>query len=230
MALIAKADGYSINFALLLFLCGLLAATLSHLFGQAKWWIPIQLFFLPTLTWALSFRLSPHWFLATFIILLAVYWSTFRTQVPLYLSSEKVWHALAELMPPESSNKTVSLIDLGSGLGGVLAHLSIARPDGKYFGVESAPLPFIWSRLRLLQRRNCQVRWGSFWDCDLSQYDVVFAYLSPVPMEQLWHKAQKEMRPGSLFISSTFNVPDQPPSKTVQIDDLHRSTLLIWNM
>lgn len=230
IAFIALADGYAIPFVVFVFLCGILAAALSHLFRLARWWIPIQLLFLPTLTWALSFHFSPHWFLIAFLILLAVYWSTFRTQVPLYLSSEKVWHALVDLMPPATEQKTIRLIDLGSGLGGVLAHLSSARPDGKYFGVESAPLPFVWSYFRLLQKKNCQVSWGSFWNCDLSQYDVVFAYLSPVPMGQLWLKAKKEMRPGSLFISSTFNIPDQSPHKTLQIDDLHQSVLLIWHM
>jgi hypothetical protein len=64
----------------------------------------------------------------------------------------------------------------------------------------------------------------------LSLYDVVFAYLSPVPMEKLWHKARAEMRPGTMFISSTFSVLDQTHHETVQVDDLHHSTLFIWHM
>lgn len=214
----------------LAFISGGIAAALSYLFKLDKWWIPIQLLFLPALTWAQSLEVSPHWFLFAFLILLAVYWSTFRTQVPLYLSSTKVWHALNDLLPAAAPDKATTFIDLGSGLGGVLAYLSDSRPDGRYYGVESAPLPFFWSWLRLKQKRNCSVRWGSLWDCDLSQYDVVFAYLSPVPMEQLWHKAKSEMRAGSVFISSTFNVPEQSPHQVLQIDDLHQSTLLIWHM
>jgi hypothetical protein len=98
--------------------------------------------------------------------------------------------------------------------------------------VESAPLPFLWSwlRIRLGGYRNCNVRWGSLWNHDLAQYDVVFAYLSPVPMERLWRKARAEMRPGTIFISSTFAVPEQTPHGTVQVDDLHHSELLIWRM
>ncbi|TAJ76392.1 MAG: class I SAM-dependent methyltransferase [Gallionellaceae bacterium] len=230
IALVLHSQHYAVTLVSLAFLCGLIAALLSHLFGLAKWWIPIQLLFLPALAWTLSLDLSPTWFLIAFLILLAVYWSTFRTQVPLYLSSEKVWRALVDLLPPATPGKPITFMDLGSGLGGVLAHLSSARPDGRYFGVEVAPLPFFWGWLRLLRKHNCEVRWGSLWDCDLSQYDVVFAYLSPVPMEQLWLKAQKEMRPGSTFISSTFDVPDQRPQQTIQIDDMHRSTLLIWHL
>ncbi|MDD5383576.1 MAG: class I SAM-dependent methyltransferase [Gallionella sp.] len=216
-------------------LCGLLAMTFSRLVGLAGWWLPIQLLFAPALVLALALDIPPNFFLAAFLILLVVYWSTFRTQVPLYLSSHKVWRALEGFLPQPGTN--FRFIDLGSGLGGVLTHLADARPDGQYAGVESAPLPFLWSclRIKLGGYRNCNVQWGSIWDdslgiCDLAQYDVVFAYLSPVPMERLWRKARAEMRPGTLFISSTFTVPDQAPQQKIQVNDLHRSTLLIWRM
>ncbi|MDD5299109.1 MAG: class I SAM-dependent methyltransferase [Gallionella sp.] len=221
-------------------LCGLLAMTFSRLVGLAGWWLPIQLLFAPALVLMLALNIPPEFSLAAFLILLAVYWSTFRTQVPLYLSSDKVWHALEALLPsPTSGGGTggegkpnFRFIDLGSGLGGVLTHLARVRPDGRYSGVESAPLPFLWGwlRVKLGGYRNCSVRWGSLWNCDLAQYDVVFAYLSPVPMERLWRKARAEMRPGTVFISSTFAVPEQSPRETVQVDDLHRSTLLVWRM
>jgi len=210
-------------------LCGLFAAILSHFAGLARWWLPIQFLFIPALVLMLALNIPPGFYLAAFLMLLAVYWSTFKTQVPLYLSSHKVCSALENLLPQAG----FSFIDLGSGLGGVLTHLASVRPNGRYHGVESAPLPCLWSwlRIKLGGYRNCNIRWGSLWDdCDLAQYDVVFAYLSPVPMERLWHKARAEMRPGTLFVSSTFAVPEQMPHQTVPVDDLHRSTLLIWRM
>jgi hypothetical protein len=208
-------------------LCGTAAAVLSHIAGMARWWLFIQFVFAPALILALALDIPPGFFLAAFLILLVVYWSTFRTQVPLYLSSNKVWQALEQQLP---AGKAFTFIDLGSGIGGVLTHLSRRRPDGHFDGIEAAPLPYIWSWLRIKfgSYGNCAVRWGSMWDCDLSRYDVVFAYLSPVPMEQLWRKLQREMRPGSCFISNTFTVPDQLPQQTVNIDDLHRSTLYRW--
>jgi len=215
-------------------LCGIFSAALSYFVGLARWWLAIQFLFVPALVLVLAFDIPPGFFLAAFLALLAVYWSTFRTQVPLYLSSNKVWRALENFLP---SGKSFRFIDLGSGLGGVLTHLASVRPDGQYSGVESAPLPFLWSwlRIKLGGYRNCEIRWGSIWDnnlgaCNLAQYDVVFAYLSPVPMERLWRKARTEMRPGSVFISSTFAVPEQSPHETIQVDDLHHSTLLVWRM
>ncbi len=221
-------------------LCGIFSAALSYFVGLARWWLAIQFLFVPALVLVLAFDIPPGFFLAAFLALLVVYWSTFRTQVPLYLSSNKVWRALETLLPSPACGggaggegvPNFRFIDLGSGLGGVLTHLASVRPDGQYSGVESAPLPFLWSwlRIKLGGYRNCEVRWNSLWDCNLAQYDVVFAYLSPVPMERLWRKARTEMRPGSVFISSTFAVPEQSPHETIQVDDLHHSTLLVWRM
>ena len=232
MLLSVNATGWHGSPLLIALLCGMLAATFSFFAGLAKWWLVIELLFAPAVVLMLAVGLPPGLFLGAFLLSLLVYWSTFRTQVPLYLSSSKVWQALEQSLPAAQAGSSFSFMDLGSGLGGVLTHLASARRDGRYDGVEAAPLPFFWSwlRIRLGGYRNCRVQWGSLWDCDLSHYDVVFAYLSPVPMEKLWRKARAEMRPGTVFISSTFAVLYHPPHETVQVDDLHRSILFIWYM
>ena len=220
------------------FLSGIIAVALSYFAGLARWWLPIQLMFAPALVLMLKLNIPSGYFLFAFLAMLAIYWSTFRSQVPLYLSSRKVWQTLEELLPPaelpsfDGVNKKFKFMDIGSGMGGVLVHLSSARPDGLYFGIENAPLPYLLSllRVKLGKHSNCQVQWGSMWTCDLAPYDVVFAYLSPVPMEQLWHKVKQEMRPGTLFISNSFAVPEHPPQYSITLDDLHHSTLHIWHM
>jgi hypothetical protein len=230
--LLVRTTTFPLSPLLFALLCGALAAAFSRLAGLARWWLLIQLLFIPALVLMLSLKLPPNFFLAVFLILLVVYWSTFRTQVPLYLSSRRIWQAMELLLPFPASDKNFTFMDLGSGIGGVLTHLAGVRPDGRYYGVEAAPLPFLWSwlRIRLGGYRNCQVKWGSLWDCDLAQYDVVFAYLSPVPMNELWQKARREMRPDTVFISNTFAVLNHPPQQTFTVDDLHRSTLYIWHM
>ena len=89
--------------------------------------------------------------------MLVVYWTTFRSQVSLYLSNKRVWKTLEELLPA----KNFSFMDIGSGIGGVLTHLARARPDGQYYGVENAPLPYLISKLRihLGKHTNCHVKW-----------------------------------------------------------------------
>lgn len=214
------------------FFCGALAAALSKLAQQARWWILIHLLFAPALVLMLKLDLPPWIYLSAFVSMMLIYWSTFRSQVPLYLSSKRVWQTLEELLPATEDKANFTFMDIGSGMGGVLTHLSRVRPEGHYFGVENAPLPYVlsWLRLKLGHYTNCQVLWGSLWSCDLAAYDVVFAYLSPVPMTALWHKAKQEMRPGSIFISNSFAVPENPPQYSISLDDMHHSTLYIWHM
>lgn len=205
---------------------GAIAALLGQAWRLPSWWLPINFFFIPAMLAMSGMAIAAHWYLAMFALLLLVYWSVGRTQVPLYLSSRQAWRAVADCLPPRAV-----FVDLGSGLGGLPAYLSGKFPEGRFIGVETAPLPCLFSRLRaMLDGGRYEIRWGSFWKLDLRGFDVVYAYLSPVPMDALWRKVRAEMRPGALFISNTFAVPGVEPSEVVQLDDLHRSRLYLYRL
>ena len=206
---------------------GTIALVLSHKLNFALWWYFINFVFAPALIGTLYLQIPPLYFLFAFVLMVTIYWSTFRSQVPLYLSSRKAWQAIVQLLPSQSGFR---FIDLGSGLGGLLGYLHKIRPDGSYRGIENAPLPFLISWLRYSFAYNLKSSWGNFWTHDLADYDVVYAYLSPVPMAELWKKASTEMRPGTLFISNTFNVPGVSPTKVIELDDFNRSKLYLWRM
>ena len=211
---------------------GVVAASGTLLRRLARWWLPIQLLFAPAIWLFLQQPLSPLVYFSAFALLALIYWSTFRTQVPLFLSGRAVWRAVADLLPEADPQRPLHFVDLGSGLGGLLAWLGRARPDGSYVGIEVAPLPALLGRLRfaVLGPANVRVIWGSFWKHDLAAFDVVFAFLSPVPMPELWRKARREMRPGSLFISCSFEVPGLSPDHVIEVPDSRRSRLLVWRM
>lgn len=211
---------------------GVTAAIATLLRRLDRWWLPIQLLFAPAIWLFLQIELGPLAWFTLFAVLALVYWSTFRTQVPLFLSGRGVWQAVATLLPPADPQRALHFIDLGSGLGGLLAWLGRERPDGSYVGIEVAPLPALLSRLRfsVLGPANVQIVWGSFWERDLASFDVVFAFLSPVPMPELWRKARREMRPGTLLISCSFEVPGQAPDHVIEVSDSRRSRLLVWRM
>lgn len=207
---------------------GIAAAALGHSLGLAAWWLPINLFFVPALTWLLAFDLPPAGFLGVFLLLALIYWTVFRSRVPLYHSSRAACTLLARLLPPRPGFR---FADLGCGCGGVLLRLARARPDGDYFGIEAAPLPCLVSGWRLRRRADCcRVRWGDFWTVDLARFDVVYAYLSPVPMPRLWEKAQREMRPGALFVSNSFAVPGVAPDYSIAVRDRQDTALHVWRM
>jgi len=211
-----------------IFIQGGIAALIGLRLGLAPWWLPINLLFTPALVLALSFGVAPSWFLAAFLLLLLAYWSVFRSQVPLYLSSRKAWAAVANLLPCKPD---FCLLDVGAGLGGMLGYLSLKRLDGRFYGMEIAPLPFALAWLRRKAGRGMhQIRWGDFWSHNFAAYDVVYAYLSPVPMARLWAKACTEMATGSRFISNTFPVFGAEPEEIVDLDDFHHSRLYVYRI
>ena len=207
---------------------GLLAGLVSYYFRMPIWWIPIHLVFIPLSIATLALNISSFWFFSFFLCLLLVYGKTYKTRVPLYLSSTSVNTALETLLPKQGQ---FSFVDLGSGCGDLLNNLASVHKNGIFYGIESAPLPFLISKLRnIFCASSCEIFWGDFWKYDFSKYDVVYAYLSPVPMESLWHKASKEMRPGSLLISNTFIIPGITPYKSIKLNDFSKSTLYLWKI
>ncbi|WP_031431570.1 hypothetical protein [Methylomicrobium agile] len=202
------------------------AVVSSWLFGLPPWWFVIQGLFVPMLLLVSGLNLSPHFFLGGFLLLWLIFFSNAKERVPLYLSNETSCAALASLLP---GHRPFRFLDLGSGLGGLLARLAEQKPAGRFYGIESAPLPFLVSRLRS-KKSGVYVRYGSFWNENLADYDVVYAFLSPEPMAELWRKAKHEMRAGSLFVSNSFAVPDCAPARIVQLNDARHTRLLIWEM
>ena len=207
---------------------GVTAAAIGRWLGMAAWWLPVHLVFAPALVAALALDLPPLWFLGGFLLLALVYGNTYQTQVPLYLSSRAAVRALASLLPERDG---FSFLDLGAGCGGLLHHLRKARPDGIYHGIEAAPLPLVLGKCRnVFAATGCRMSWGNFWNQDLAPYDVVYAYLSPRPMVDLWRKARREMRPGSIFVSNSFAIPGVAPEFSLELNDLGGSTLHLWRM
>ena len=193
---------------------GALAAAVSYWRRLAPWWLAIELLFPVALLGAITLQLPPWLFLAAFLAMLLVYWSTFRTQVPYYPSGRRAWDAVAALLPP---GRPVYLIDIGSGLGGLVLDLARRRPESTFAGIELAPLPWLVSALRARAQRCSNARFvrGDYELLDLGDYDVVFAYLSPAAMSALWAKASAEMRPGALLLSYEFGIGEQAPDLTI---------------
>ena len=158
---------------------GLLAGLISYCFRMPVWWVPIHFVFIPLAITTLALNISPFWFFICFLGLMLIYGKTYKTQVPFYLSSKSVNTALETLLPKQAQ---FSFVDLGSGCGGLLNNLASIHKNGIFYGIESAPLPFLISKLRnIFCTSACKIFWGDFWKHDFSKYDVVYAYLSPIP-------------------------------------------------
>lgn len=225
--MLQRSGGPKLDPVLLLAVEGAIAAVLGLRFGLASWWLPVQLA-LPLAAGAALMLKLPSWvFLAAFVVLVLVFWNARGERVPLYLSNRRTWAALADLAPGEGA-----IIDLGCGIGGTLTHLARAHPNVAVVGVESAPIPFAlaWLRVKLSGLRNIRLLYGDIWQHDLAPYTMVYAFLSPAPMPELYAKAQAEMRAGTMLVSNSFEVPGHLPDETRELDDGRRTRLLIWRM
>jgi SAM-dependent methyltransferase len=192
---------------------GLVALGLTWWRKLAPWWRAIQLLFPIVIYGALALQLPSWLFAAGFLFLLTLYWSTFRTQVPYYPSGQRAWDAVADLLPP---GRPLYMIDIGSGLGGFALDLARRRPESTCVGIELAPLPWLVSRLRAaLSGSRARFVRGDYEQLDFSQYDAVFAYLSPAAMSALWRKASAEMRPGTVLISYEFLITEKSPDRSI---------------
>lgn len=221
------AIGISVPLAVLLVGQGLLAAWVGHRFGLARWWLPVQAMLPPGLAAGLWLPLPAWVYLAVFVLLLLLYWNSARGQVPLYLTNRRTTAALVALLPRRDG---VRFLDLGGGFAGPAIRLARRRPDGRFAGVESAPLVFAvaWLRVRLFGPANATILFGDFWKIDLGGNDVVYAFLSPVPMAALHEKARAEMAPGSILVSNTFPVPGHAADETIVVGDRRRTRLHVY--
>lgn len=202
------------------------AALVTKLLGLPVWWVWIGLCFPAAMVLALNAGDLPAWpFGLGFVLLYLVFSNTARERVPLYLTNRQTTGALLSLMQQRGARR---FVDLGSGLGGVVRALDGEGRQAR--GVESAPMVWLASLvLSKLQGRG-QVLRQDIWSADISDEDIVYAFLSPEPMPQLHEKARREMKPGSLLVSNSFAVPGVEASEIWELADRRKTRLYLYEM
>ncbi|MCU6433194.1 class I SAM-dependent methyltransferase [Undibacterium sp. Jales W-56] len=204
----------------------LIAACISYRRKMDWWWWIIQFLFPIAAFLLLTLDVPRHYYLAVFVVMALLFWSTFRTQVPYYPSRASLPSLIHDFLP----DKSLKFVDLGSGLGGLVLNLSLRRGDSVFWGVEIAPLPWLLSYIRSkFHPANARFFLKNYDNINLGDFDVVFAYLSPAAMPALWNKVASEMRPGSLFLSYEFIVPDVEPDLCINTDS-GDPILYIWRI
>jgi SAM-dependent methyltransferase len=206
---------------------GGLAFLLASLSAQYWWWRVIHASFAPAVVFFSGLNIAPEWYLAAFVLMFLVYRGALTSRVPLYLSSPETARALSGILADRPAGK---IIDLGAGTGSIVCALARARTDAQVFGIENSYLPWAIGFLRTAGRKNCRWILGSFWQVSLAEYDAVYAFLSPAPMRELWRKAKREMRPGALFISNSFEVPGLAASAEIEVADSRKTRLYCYQL
>lgn len=210
----------------LILIQGSVAALLTTRFGLPSWWRWIQFLIPVGLYLGVLIEFNPVWALILFIVVWLVFSNAFKERVPLYLTNNTTREALKELI---KRKRNLRFLDLGCGLGGNVAFMSQQKGVSESHGVETAPIPYIASKL-VTGFRGGQSFAMDLWKTDLAYYDVVYAFLSPEPMPKLWIKVKDEMHPGSVFVSNSFAVPDIEPTEIWELADSRKTKLFIYQL
>lgn len=207
---------------------GLLAAVFAGLAGERGARLAMHGLFLPAALVGAGLPVpSGVWLVAAGLIALTSH-NALRERVPLFLTSAAARRQLIELLP---ADRPIRFVDAGCGVGGVVVDVARERPTLACVGLETAWLPWLVARLRCAGSPNrARALRQDLWDYPLGQVDLLYAYLSPVPMERLWAKACAEMRPGSVVVSNTFAVPGATAEVCLPVDDLTGSVLRVYRI
>lgn len=197
----------SLWFWLLSHIC--MVSLLAKLAGMPVWWRWIHVIFPLAVVFMQQVALPAGVYFAGFIMTLALYWSVYNTRVPFYPSFPSTWRAMHRILEQHADDHSLKVLDIGSGIGDIAMFLAKQRIHDDVSGIEIAPLPWAISAVRaIFSGTSVKFTLGDYRQLDFAELDVVFAYLSPAVMNDVWQKVQQEMQPGSLFVSSEFPVPD----------------------
>lgn len=200
------------------------AGVLTMLARLPRWWIALQIGFPLCTALALWAQIASWIYLAALLTLILVYGNLFSSRVPLYLSNAKTLEALDHWL---KACGATHFVDLGCGTGRVLHYLAGRHPAVFFEGVERALLPLAFGALKSRRQKNVRFHARDLWRTDLRSADVVYAFLSPLVMQQLWLHACAQMRPGSFLVSRAFEVPGVPASQVLAAGD---ASIYVWRI
>ncbi len=153
--------------------------------------------------------------------------TTLRIGISPMPSSPQACKAIRSLIP---ENTTGSIVDLGSGWGNIVFFLSRAFPKARVTGIELSWIPWLFSHsLHFVRKQpNLKLERNDFRKVDLADVSIVVCYLFPAGMKQLQEKLQRELKPGTIVISNTFQVAGWTPQKTLFLRDLYNTPIYFY--
>ena len=97
--------------------------------------------------------------------------------------------------------------DLGSGSADLLFYLS-KKYKIRCVGIEISPILYLYSKIKSIFFKNVRIRYGDFLKHDLSEADVIYAFLLPRIYEKLQEKLCNDAKNESLIILSVWPFKD----------------------
>lgn len=150
-------------------------------------------------------------FLIVFIFVNAFYFVFLA--VPSLSSNNKIVEKVLENVDFKGKKK---FYDLGCGNGSFIAKIAKNYPDMRCIGIECNLGIYWWAVLRnIFAKQKVTYLRKDFFKIDLTDADIVFAYLFPGFMGRLDIKFKEELRKGTLVISNTFPIKTKIPLRVI---------------
>ena len=163
-------------------------------------------------------------------IAIIVLW-TVLTGSPPTPTSPNVRRSMIAILPTHLTGASVGRVyELGSGWGGISRALAAHFNSIPVIGIEISPLPFAssWLINVLSPKSNLKLSYGDFYDTDLSDAALVVCYLSRDALIRLAPKLERELAPGALILSSTFEIPGWKAIDRGFAADLYKSPIYLY--
>lgn len=187
-----------------IFVPSLIALSLCRMRKLPLSWQVLNALFPSALFISTSSEIPPLIYFGILLFFATVHLPALWTRIPYYPTPRETYDLILKELP---ENGTFTFIDIGCGVGDLLAYLARERPNGNFIGVEVALFPYLASKVKSLRHKNMAVSFKSFWRLHFQDYDYIYAFLSPAPMINLWNKVKEEKRPEAIFFSNSFEAP-----------------------
>ena len=124
------------------------------------------------------------------------------------------------------------IYELGSGWGGLLISLAEKYPQRNIIAYELSIMPWLTTiiRLKVLGLKNVTVHRQNFLNADLTDAAVILCYLFPRGMNALEAKIKLSAENTRLeyLISNNFSLLSHQAIKTIQLNDLYKSPVYLY--
>ena len=128
-----------------------------------------------------------------------------------------------------------SVVELGSGWGGLTRRIARHYPLANVVGVERSPVPWLASVLLQLPvlpapgtPRGPRYRLADIRKLSVCDRTVYIGYLSRPLMTGVRNAFERDMPTGGVLISAAFAMPGWTPTRTLQAGDLYRTPVYVY--
>lgn len=125
-----------------------------------------------------------------------------------------------------------TIYDLGCARGNFVVKIARGLPKAKIIGIDDSRLRIFWAKTRAIFLPNVNFKKEDIFDADLSAADLVYIYLPQTMLPDLQVKLQKQMKKGSLVISSSVSFVNWQPIETYDLNSkaMHPQKLFIYQL